>query len=299
MQHILSSDQFTREQLLEIFNAAKKLQDSKEIPQTMKGKILATVFLEPSTRTRLSFETSMLKLGGQVISIPNSESSSLNKGESLEDTGRMIDSYADIIAMRVPKKGQVNIFSTHISTPVINAGDGTGDHPTQNLLDLYTIWKEHGKLDGLTIGLMGDCCNSRVLRGMAKMLAEFDCKLIFIAPPEVQMRIDVKSYLKSKGKDYKIVESLDEVITDLDALEVNRIRHEYFEDKERAKEIGKQFIISKQMLEKGKEKLILLDPLPRINTYLEEVDEMPQAKYFEAVTNSLFVRMALINSLLG
>lgn len=299
MQHILSSDQFTREQLLELFEAAKKLQEAETIPQTMAGKIIATVFLEPSTRTRLSFETAMLRLGGEVISIPNTESSSLNKGESLEDTGRMIDSYADIIAMRVPEKGQVHTFSTHISTPVINAGDGTGDHPTQNLLDLYTIWKERGTLDGLTIGLMGDCCNSRVLRGIAKMLAGFDCNLVFIAPPEVQMRIDIKSYLKSKGKHYKIIESLDEVIAELDALEVNRIRHEYFADKERAKEVGKQFIISKEMVQKGKDNLILLDPLPRINTYLEEVDELPQAKYFEAVKNGLYIRMALINSLIG
>ena len=299
MQHILTSDQFTREQLLELFAAAKKLQESGEIPQTMKGKILATVFLEPSTRTRLSFETAMLRLGGQVISIPNAENSSLNKGETIEDTGRMIDSYSDIIAIRVPEKGQVDQFATHISTPTINAGDGTGDHPTQNLLDLYTIWKERGTLDGLTIGLMGDCCNSRVLRGMAKMLAQFDCSIIFIAPPEVQMRIDVKSYLKSKGKDYKIVEELDEVIGELDALEVNRIRHEYFEDKERAKEVGKKFIITKEMVQKGKESLILLDPLPRINTYLEEVDELPQAKYFDAVKNGLYIRMALINSMIG
>lgn len=298
MTHILTAEQFSREELLSLFEEAKTLQESEEIPQTMKGKVLATVFLEPSTRTRLSFETAMLRLGGTVISIPNKESSSMNKGETVEDTARMISSYADIIAIRTPEKGQVQQFSTTSAVPVINAGDGTGEHPTQHLLDFYTIWKERGTLDGLTLGLMGDCKNSRVLRGMAKMAAQFEIKLVFIAPDELKMGDDVKEYLDEKGKQYKEVSTVEAVIGELDILDINRIRHEYFEDKERALEIGKQFILGADMVKKGKEKLIILDPLPRISTVQVDVDELPQAKYFEAVKNGLFVRMALINRVL-
>lgn len=298
MQHILSADQFSRKELLELFSETKKLQTAKELPKLMKEKILATVFLEPSTRTRLSFETAMLKLGGQVISIPNVETSSLNKGETLEDTGRMISTFADIIAIRTPVKSQVAEFSKHCSVPVINAGDGTGEHPTQHLLDLYTVWKEKGTLDGLTLGLMGDCKNSRVLRGLAKMSAKFDMQFIFIAPDEVQVSEDVTEYLNKHGRSFRKASTIGEVIAELDVLDINRIRHEYFEDKNRAHEIGKQFILNKKMVQQGKKNLIVLDPLPRINTVQEDLDDQPQAKYFEAVENGVFVRMALMASLI-
>lgn len=298
MQHILTADQFTRKELLALFQQALKLQKSKKLPQTMKGKILATVFFEPSTRTRLSFETAMLRLGGQVISIPNIETSSMNKGETFEDTGRMISTFADIIAIRTPEKGQVAQFSKHADVPVINAGDGTGEHPTQHLLDFYTIWKEHKKLDGLTLGLMGDCKHSRVLRGMAKMAAEFKMNIIFIAPKEVQVEEDIKAYLKKKKVPFTETEQLENVIKELDILEINRIRHEYFSDKKRAQEIGQRFILGKSMVQKGKKSLIVLDPLPRINTVQTDVDTMPQAKYFEAVENGIYIRMALLKKLL-
>ncbi len=299
MTHILTAEQFSREELLALFEEAKKLQESDSIPQTMIGKILATVFFEPSTRTRLSFETAMLRLGGGIISIPNKESSSMNKGETVEDTARMISTYADIIAIRAQEKGQVAQFASTSSVPVMNAGDGTGEHPTQHLLDFYTIWKERGTLDGLTLGLMGDCANSRVLRGMAKMAARFEIQLVFIAPKELQMGDDVKAYLDQEERSYTEVESIQEVIDQLDVLDINRIRHEYFEDKERALEIGKQFILGADTVKKGKSDLIVLDPLPRINTVQTDVDELPQAKYFEAVENGLYIRMALINQLLG
>lgn len=297
MQHILTADQFTRKELLALFQQALKLQKAKKLPQSMRGKILATVFFEPSTRTRLSFETAMLRLGGQVISIPNIETSSMNKGETLEDTGRMLSTFADIVAIRTPEKGQVAKFAAHATAPIINAGDGTGEHPTQHLLDFYTIWKERKKLDGLTLGLMGDCKHSRVLRGMAKMAAEFKMNIIFIAPKEVQVSEDIKAYLKKKVP-FREAEQLENVITELDVLEINRIRHEYFTDKKRAEEIGKKFILNKSMVQKGKKNLIVLDPLPRINTVQTDVDTMPQAKYFEAVENGVYVRMALLQRLL-
>ena len=298
MNHILSADQFTREELLELFKESKKLQSGK-IKKTMKDKILATVFFEASTRTRLSFETAMLKLGGQVISIPNMETSSMNKGETIEDTGRMISTFADVIAIRAPVKGQVAGFAKYSSVPVINAGDGTGEHPTQHLLDFYTIWKSRGTLDGLTLGLMGDCKNSRVLRGMARMASQFDIKLIFISPKELQIARDIKRYLKNKKISFSETRSLDEVINKLDVLEVNRIRHEYQKNKAKALKMGQQFIVSKAVIQKGKKYLVVLDPLPRVNTVQIEVDDMPQAKYFEAVENGIYVRMALINKLLA
>jgi aspartate carbamoyltransferase catalytic subunit len=299
MPHILSAEQFSKKDLLQLFEAAKKLQKAKKIPQTMQGKIMATVFLEPSTRTKLSFESAMLRLGGQVISIPNTESSSLQKGESLADTARMVSTFADVIVMRTGEKGQVAEFSKTSKVPVINAGDGVGEHPTQHLLDFYTIWKERGTLDGLTLGLMGDCKNSRVLRGMAKMAALFDMKLVFIAPEEVQVESDIQQYLLQRKREFKLVNSLTNVIKHLDVLEINRIRHEYFADKERAMKIGKQFILNRITVMKGKKDLIVLDPLPRINTVQEDVDNLPQAKYFQAVENGLYVRMALINQILG
>jgi aspartate carbamoyltransferase catalytic subunit len=299
MNHILTAEQFSREELLQIFQDAKALQDAENLPQTMIGKIIATVFLEPSTRTRLSFETAMLRLGGQVISIPNKESSSMNKGETVEDTARMISTYADIIAIRTKEKGQVAQFASTSTVPVMNAGDGTGEHPTQHILDFYTIWRERGTLDNLTLGLMGDCANSRVLRGMAKMAAKFDINLIFIAPEELKMGDDVKNYLDKEGRSYREIASLDEIIGELDVLDINRIRHEYFDDPERALEIGKQFVLGAEMVKKGKEDLIILDPLPRINTVQTDVDDLPQAKYFAAVENGLYARMALINHLIG
>lgn len=299
MTHILSAEQFSKKDLLQLFEAAKKLQKAKTIPQTMKGKILATVFLEPSTRTKLSFESAMLRLGGQIISIPNAESSSLQKGESIADTARMVSTFSDIIVMRTGEKGQVAEFSKTSKVPVINAGDGTGEHPTQHLLDFYTIWKERGTLDGLTLGLMGDCKNSRVLRGMAKMAALFEMKLVFIAPEEVQVESDIQQYLLQRKREFKMANSLTNVIKHLDVLEINRIRHEYFTDKERAMKIGKQFILNRITVMKGKKNLIVLDPLPRINTVQEDVDALPQAKYFQAVENGLYVRMALINQLLA
>ncbi|MDZ4217151.1 MAG: aspartate carbamoyltransferase, partial [Candidatus Gracilibacteria bacterium] len=171
-------------------------------------------------------------------------------------------------------------------------------HPTQHLLDFYTIWKNRGTLDGLTLGLMGDNKNSRVLRGMAKMATVFDIKLIFISPDELQPDEEVLSYLKKKGREYHQVTNIGEVIDQLDVLEINRVRHEYFEDKQRALEIGKQFILNTETVRKGKAELIVLDPLPRINTVQTDVDDLPQAKYFEAVENGVFVRMALMNQLM-
>ncbi len=297
--HILTADQFSRPELLELFRLAKKLQATKKLPQLMNGKILATVFFEPSTRTRLSFECAMLRLGGKVISIPSADCSSVKKGETMEDSGRIVSINSDVIAIRTPEKGQVAKFSTHSKVPVISAGDGTGEHPTQSLLDLYTIWKERGTLDGIVLGLMGDCKNSRVLRGLAKMAAEFDVRFIFIAPKEVAVGDDIKDYLKKKKRTFSEVGHLQECITTLDVLDVNRIRHEYFEDKERALEIGKQFILNKKMVQKGKRNLIVLDPLPRINTVQEDVDDLPQAKYFEAVKNGLYIRMALMTWVLS
>lgn len=298
MLHILTSEQFTKKGLLDLFQQAKKLQKAKKIPQTMKGKILATVFFEPSTRTRLSFETAMIRQGGEVISIPSAETSSLSKGETIQDTGRVVSTFADLIAVRTQEKGQVAQFAKLSSCPVINAGDGTGEHPTQHIQDLYTIWKSRGNLDGMTIGLMGDCKNSRVLRGMAKMVAQFKVKVFFIAPPELQVSQDIKTYLQRKGVPYGSSFHLEEVIDQLDVLDVNRIRHEYFEDKAKALEMGKQFIIDKKKILKGKKELIILDPLPRVNTVQEEVDNLPQAKYFEAVENGVFIRMVLMNKIL-
>jgi aspartate carbamoyltransferase catalytic subunit len=318
MPHYLSATDFTKEQLISLFQQAKEIQtnDCRLSSDGFSGIVLATVFLEPSTRTRLSFETAWIKGGGEVISIPNLETSSLNKGESLYDTGKMLSSFADIIAIRTPEKGQVEELAKGSSVPVINAGDGTEEHPTQNLLDLYTIWKERGSIDSLTIGIMGDCANSRVLRGMAKMLAQFKVEIIFICPKELQPKQDILDYLNGNvtapnsiqnssfenhhsAVPHRIVNNLQNVIEKLDVLELNRVRHEYFQDKEKALKIGEQFSLGLDDLKHLKPEAILLEPLPRINTFKPEVDALPQAKYFDAVKNGVPVRMALMKKLLA
>jgi aspartate carbamoyltransferase catalytic subunit len=312
MNHLLTSIQFNSIELTQIFERAKEMEEilKEGKANIAKGKLMATLFFEPSTRTRLSFEAAMFRLGGEVITAADWQNTSLKKGDNFHDTAKVVSKYADLITIRTAQADDLEQFIEGAEVPVINGGDGTNDHPTQTILDLYTVWKERralypngvsgsgGPLDGATFGIMGDCKNSRVLRGMAKAASEFDVKIIFIAPTELKPNSDIEDFLDKREVEYHGVSDLNEVVANLDVLQVNRVRHEYFEDKKRAEEIQGQFIIKKESLKNAKEELILLDPLPRINTVLREVDELPQAKYFDAVENSIPVRMALICKML-
>jgi len=272
--------------------------------QIMKGKILATLFWEPSTRTRFSFETAMLKLGGQVISnFSMGQSSSITKGETLEDTARTISCFVDIIAMRHHQQGAVAEFTKGSSAPVINAGDGAGDHPTQGLLDIYTIWKwrkfeNFEKAFGnLTIGMIGDLKNSRVVHAQLQLLKFFKPKFILVSPNALRMPEVYLNMLKDYDCEYEETEDLESVISDFDVLSDTRIQQERFENREEFEKYRTFYQIGNKIMKKAKKDMIVIAPLPRFGELLPEFDSDPRAKYFEQVKNGVALRMGLIKGM--
>ena len=288
-QHILKVEQFDKDTLLSLFELAKEMEGVKDGDQ-MKGKLMATLFYEASTRTRFSFEAAMLRLGGNVLSNADmNETSSAKKMETLYDTGKVVSQMADVIVMRHPEAGKVEELSKGSDVPVINGGDGSNDHPTQALLDLYTMWKHFGKIDALTIGFVGDLKNSRVLRANAKMLSLFDVKFVKVSPEELKFSIDVP------GDE---TDDLSSVIADLDVLSINRIQKERFENPEDAEKHRGKFVLSKEILAKSKDEMIVLCPLPRMEELPVEIDGDAKCKYFEQIGNGVAMRMALLSKVL-
>ncbi len=300
-KHLLTTESFSKDDLSLILDVTGSMERSiaeKKKLKLLDDKILATLFFEPSTRTRLSFETAMLRLGGQVITIEQGEASSIAKGETLEDMGAVVSRYADIIAMRHPKAHSVEKFSTFSKVPVINAGDGPNQHPTQALLDLYTIFSEQGKLDGLTIGMIGDLKYGRTVHSLASILEHYKINFVFISPEELQMPRELVLRLKDKGCTVKETSRLDEVISDLDILYVTRVQVERFTDAKKYSGIIK-YQLTKKALEKAKDNLDIMHPLPRVDEILPEIDYDPKAKYFKQVENGVYLRMALLSLILG
>lgn len=276
-----------REDVSGIFEEAEKMLSyarKEKSTDLMAGKVLAALFYEPSTRTRFSFETAMLRLGGGVVSGSDMvANSSVAKGESLADTGKTVSKYADVIAMRHPEAGAVAELAKGSEVPVINAGDGSADHPTQGLLDVFTIWREFGKIDGLTVGMMGDLKHGRVPHAQYELLSKFSgVKFVFISPDGLEMSDEYEGERISSVKD---------VIGDLDVLAVTRVQKERFSDGM----INSQLPITNAELLKGaKENMIVMHPLPRVDELSTDVDEDPRARYFDQVVNGVAVRMALI-----
>lgn len=265
-----------------------------------KDKKLATLFYEPSTRTRLSFTAAMMELGGNVIGFSNPQSSSVSKGETVEDTTRVISCFADIIAMRHPVEG-APMAATRVSRiPVINAGDGSHAHPTQTLTDLLTIKRELGRLDNFTIGFCGDLKFGRTVHSLIKALSRYSgIKVILIAPEELQLPEYMKYEVCDRyGIEYREVSSMEEVMGELDVLYMTRVQKERFLDEADFERLKDSFILNKEKLVPAKEKMVILHPLPRVNEILKEVDDDPRAAYFRQVENGKFVRMALILKLL-
>ena len=302
--HILSASQFLDARLLElIFSKAtiyKKAVLEKQKLDILSGSILATLFFEPSTRTRLSFEAAMIRLGGQVISCENAcANSSAKKGESVSDTARMISSYADVLVMRHTKDGAALEASKYSSIPVINAGDGSGEHPTQALLDVFTIGEKFGDLKNLKICLIGDLLYGRTVHSLSQILASFQgVELYFISPEKLKLPQKFKELLQTQN--VKIVESddLNQVISQIDVLYVTRIQKERFENLQEYENLKQSFRINAQTLEKMKKDSIILHPLPRLSEISIDVDSDPRSKYFEQARNGLFVRMALLELVL-
>jgi len=303
LSHIIRAQQFNRDILAEVFSVAKEMEEivKQGGSDLLQRKIMATVFYEPSTRTRLSFESAMRKLGGEVITTENArEFSSAAKGETLEDTVRIVDSYADVIVLRHYESGAAERAAKVSSVPIINAGDGPGQHPTQALLDLYTIEKEIGHLVGLSIAMVGDLANGRTVRSLCYLLAKYnDVKIYFVAPEVVRMKEDIKNYLTEHNVTFIEETDLKKVAPQVDVIYQTRIQKERFGDRiEDYQKAKGQYIIDKILLDIMKKDAIIMHPLPRVDEIAPEVDADPRAAYFRQARNGLYIRMALLKMVL-
>ncbi len=303
MQHLLSSQDLSREEILGLLSrAASFLPTVKERKRLdlADGKILATLFYEPSTRTRFSFETAMLRLGGQVISNADMMStSSAKKGETLYDTGKMASTFADVIAMRHPQQGSVVELAKGSAVPVVNGGDGAGDHPTQGLLDIFTIQHSLGRLDHFTIAMVGDLKYSRVVHSQCEYLMHFEgIKFILVSPEALKMPVELVGKLRAKGFEVTETADLESVMGEMDVLSDTRIQQERFATEEEYDKYNGVYILTPALMAKAKADMIVIDPLPRVNHIEPAVDSDPRAKYFEQVQNGVAMRMAILAELL-
>lgn len=300
MKHLMSPLDFTTEELDSLFDLANDIEKNMEkYAHACAGKKLATCFYEPSTRTRLSFESAMLNLGGSVLGFSDAASSSASKGESVSDTIRVISCFADICAMRHPKEGAPMVAASHSSIPVINAGDGGHQHPTQTLTDLLTIRSLKGRLSDFTIGLCGDLKFGRTVHSLINALVRYEgIKFIFISPEELKVPDYITDMLKEKNIPYEEVIRLENVMPQLDFLYMTRVQRERFFNEEDYVRLKDFYILDKTKMEFAKKDMLVLHPLPRVNEISVEVDDDPRAAYFRQVQYGVYVRMALILSLL-
>jgi len=302
MRHLIDSMDFSVEELEVLFNLAEKIiRNQNDFTNVANNKILATLFYEPSTRTRFSFEAAMLRLGGKVIGFSEPGSSSVMKGESIPDTIRTVGSYVDIIAMRHPKEGAPRYASYYSPVPIINAGDGGHQHPTQTLTDLLTIKETKGGFSNLTIGLCGDLKFGRTVHSLIKAMSRYEnVKFILISPNELQIPEYIKTeILEKKNIPFVEVERLEEVIDTLDILYMTRVQKERFFNEADYIRLKDSYILDKEKLRLARSDLSILHPLPRVNEISYEVDDDPRACYFKQVRYGMYIRMALIIKLLG
>jgi len=296
---IVSIRDFTREEIDYILEKAETMEPlAKSGSDMLHGRILATLFFEPSTRTRLSFEAAMHKLGGGIIGFAEPEAASIKKGETLADTVRVVENYSDVIVLRHPLEGAARFAAEYASIPVMNAGSGAEEHPTQAFLDLYTIKKEKGTVDGLNVAFIGDLRYGRTVHSLAYGLSNYDVKLHLISPSLLRMRRETLDEIKDK---IEVVDDtdLDEAIAELDVLYVTRIQKERFPDLGEYQKVSGSYMITIDILKRAKEDSIVLHPLPRVDEITTEVDMTPHAKYFNQVWNGVIVRMALLGLVLG
>ncbi|MCR2045235.1 aspartate carbamoyltransferase [Anaerosalibacter massiliensis] len=301
-RHLIGSEDFTKSELEEIFILADEIISNQDsFIDSCHGKILGTLFYEPSTRTRLSFESAMLRLGGNVIGFSEAASSSVKKGESIPDTVRTIGSYADIIAMRHPKEGAPKLASFYSPIPIINAGDGGHQHPTQTLADLLTIRNTKGKFSNLTIGLCGDLKFGRTVHSLIKALSKYENNsFVLISPQELKIPNYIKTEVLDKNNiKYMEVERLEDIISSLDILYMTRVQKERFFNEADYIRLKDSYILDSKKMNMGRKDLTVLHPLPRVNEISYEVDNDPRACYFKQVKFGMYVRMALILKLLG
>ena len=299
MKHIVSIEDLGKKNIMDILKRAKELlpvAKGKKKSKALDGKILATCFFEPSTRTRLSFESAMQRLGGSCIGFADPSATSHLKGETLSDAIRMVAGYSDAVVLRHPREGAAKLASEVSEVPIINGGDGAGQHPTQTLLDLFTINDEIGRLDGLKVGMLGDLRYGRTVHSLSQALDRFDTKFFFVSPKSLAMPEHVTDDLDNPWSTH---ENLKEVLGDLDVLYVTRIQKERFPDLEDYKKVAGDYKISLGVLKNAKSKMKILHPLPRVDQISTDVDETKHAAYFRQAFNVMPVRMALLEKLIG
>lgn len=299
---ILHGNQFSKKEIEAILKTAsdfeKELKKKDALP-VLKGKILATLFFEPSTRTRLSFETAMQRLGGGVVSMASAESSSAAKGETVADTARTVCQYADVIVIRHPRIGSAKEAADAADVPVINAGDGAGQHPTQALLDVYTIKKELGSLKNLSVAMAGDLKNGRTVHALVEVLSQFGARLTFVSPGILKMPQEIISQLKARGVETIETDDLKEAASTCDLIYMTRVQKERFEDLSEYERVKGAYVINEDFLKGLRKKITILHPLPRVDEISPGVDTYAGAAYFRQVRNGVFVRMALLAMILG
>jgi aspartate carbamoyltransferase catalytic subunit len=302
LRHVVESQQFSRELLDDIFERADEMRDDPHrAAGRLQGRIMAALFYEPSTRTRLSFESAMLRLGGRTMGTDNAkEFSSAAKGETLEDTIRIVAGYADAIVLRHPEEGAARRAAAVSDVPVINAGDGKGQHPTQALLDVYTIRDELGRLDGVRVAMVGDLANGRTVRSLAYLLSRYrDVRITFVAPPQVAMGADIKQHLDESGVVWQETAGLDEVLPEVDVVYQTRIQKERFEDPALYELVRGTYLIGRAEMERMRSDAILMHPLPRVDEISPAIDADPRAAYFRQARNGVQIRMALLDLVLS
>jgi aspartate carbamoyltransferase catalytic subunit len=291
--HIISIGDFDRSAIDRLLDHAVQIGKNKYDKNALDGKILAVLFFEPSTRTRMSFESAMARLGGSSISVSSVEACSMAKGETLADTVRVVSGYADAIVIRHPKEGAARLAAEFATVPVINAGDGAGQHPSQTLLDLYTI-RQSMKIDGIDVALVGDLRYGRTAHSLASALALYGVRLHTVSPPGLELPPGLVNYLTEQGMEIVVHETLEEVVNDLDVLYVTRVQRERFPDPASYFNVASSYRITPELLAGAKKHLIVLHPLPRVDEIDPRLDATPHAKYFEQSKNGVPVRMAML-----
>ena len=295
---LVSIDDLSKEEIFKVLDLAEGFEKNPN-QRILDGKVVATLFYEPSTRTRLSFESAVNRLGGRVIGFSEASSSSVSKGESLKDTIMTVANYSDLIVMRHPIEGSARYASEVSNVPIINAGDGANQHPTQTLLDLYSIRKTQGKLDNLKIVMVGDLKYGRTVHSLLMAMSQFNASFTFISPKELQMPAEYKMYLDKVGLKYKETTDLAENIKDADIIYMTRVQRERFSDPLEYEKVKNVYVLRNSMLEGTKPNMRVLHPLPRVNEIHTDVDDNPQAYYFPQALNGVFTRMAIMALILG
>ncbi|MBO4739137.1 MAG: aspartate carbamoyltransferase [Bacteroidales bacterium] len=297
-RNLISITDFSKEEYLQIIKIAEEFE-KQPVQDIAKGKVVATLFFEPSTRTRLSFESAANRMGARVIGFSDASNSSTAKGESLADTIRTVSCYADIIVMRHPIEGAARLASEVATVPVINAGDGANQHPTQCMLDLYSIQKTQGSLDNLNIAMVGDLKYGRTVHSLVEAMCNFNTTFHLISPDSLKLPSAVKMHIKKRNLTYFQYTEIQEAIDKVDILYMTRVQRERFLDIQDYEKVKNSYILDKSMLKKVKPNMKVLHPLPRVNEIATNVDSMPQAYYFQQAQNGVYVRQALIAAILG